>query len=186
MVALIRFYRPPIRLPENVIAVRIVVQKRDGRLHHRRINEELTGSYYELGMRVDSRDEFDRLFEHSPEKFQIVKKSLVNFVNKHLRQLNIECNAGPKGTDLDPYQFSDGILLIFLMGCVSSFFVPLGNIFLSIEEEGINGNDASFRETALSSKNYINTSPIQKLHNVNIAFHLMEEEGLKVSLNFFH
>lgn len=173
------------KLPENVIAARIVVQKRDGRLHHRRVVEQLTSCYYELGRRVESRDEFDLLFEHSPEKFQIVKKSLINFVNKHLSSLNIECNAGPKGTDFDPNQFSDGLLLVFLIASVGSFFVPLGNIFLSTEEEQVNGNGTNFKETALSPKNYIGTSPIQKIHNINVAFQLMEDEGLQVCISFF-
>ncbi|XP_074600880.1 beta-parvin-like [Brevipalpus obovatus] len=180
LVALVQYYRPPVKLPENVIAARIVVQKRDGRLHHRRVVEQLTSCYNELGRRVESRDEFDLLFEQSPEKFQIVKKSLVNFVNKHLNPLNIECYAESKGS-IDPNQFSDGLLLVFLIASVGSFFVPLGNIFLSTEEEQANGNGASFKETALSPKNYISTSPIQKLHNVNVAFHLMEDEGLHVS-----
>lgn len=89
----------------------------------------MTGSYDELGMRIEPRDAFDTLFDHAPDKLQIVKRSLVNFVNKHLNRINIECYAGHSGSDLDPHQFSDGLLLIFLMGMLESYFVPLGNIF---------------------------------------------------------
>lgn len=181
LVALIRHYRPPIKLPENVGVVRVVVQKRDGQLHHQRVTEQLTGSYYELGMRGEPRDEFDVLFDHSPDKLQIVKKSLVNFVNKHLSKINIECYAGHNGTELDPSQFSDGLLLIFLMGLVEWYFVPLGNIFLSTNEsENNNNGEFGFRETAVSPKNYISTTPIQKLHNVNVAFQLLEDAGIYV------
>lgn len=35
-------------------------------------------------------------------------------------------------------------------------------------------------ETALQPENYVNTSPINKLHNVNVAFQLMEDAGLQV------
>lgn len=161
--------------------MRVVVQKRDNRLHHQRVTEQLTGSYYDLGMRVEPRDEFDVLFDSSPDKLQIVKKSLVNFVNKHLSKINIECYAGHSGAEIDPNQFSDGLLLIFLMGMVEWYFVPLGNIFLSSSESKNNNiGEFGFRETAVSPKNYISTTPIQKLHNVNIAFQLLEEAGIEV------
>ena len=36
------------------------------------------------------RDAFDTLFDHAPDKLQVVKKSLITFVNKHLNKLNLE------------------------------------------------------------------------------------------------
>lgn len=141
--------------------------------------EQLTGSYDELGMRLEQRDAFDTLFDHAPDKLQIVKRSLVNFVNRHLNRVNIECFSGQTGVDLDPNQFSDGLLLIFLMGMLEGYFVPLGNIYTT-PTDPLMIDDPHGKETAIQSDNYINTSPVHKLHNVNVAFQLMEEAGIMV------
>lgn len=117
LVALARHFRAPVRLPENVIVNVVVVQKRDGMLHTRTVAEELTSTYDDLGMRVE-RDAFDTLFDHAPDKLQVVKKSLVAFVNKHLNRINLEV------TDLDT-QFHDGVYLTLLMGLLEGYFVPL-------------------------------------------------------------
>lgn len=117
LVALARHFRAPVRLPENVVVNVVVVQKRNGILHPRTIQEELTSTYDDLGMRVE-RDAFDTLFDHAPDKLQVVKKSLMSFVNKHLNKINLEV------TDLDT-QFQDGIYLVLLMGLVEGYFVPL-------------------------------------------------------------
>ena len=84
------------------------------------IAEELTSFYDDVGMRCE-RDAFDTLFDHAPDKLQVlpvwnilifyiyylgqlqvVKKSLVTFVNKHLNKINLEV------TELES-QFSDGV-----------------------------------------------------------------------------
>ena len=108
LVALARHFRAPIRLPENVVVDVVIVTKREGVLTHRVIAEELTSFYDDLGMRCE-RDAFDTLFDHAPDKLQVVKKSLVTFVNKHLNKVNLEV------TDLDS-QFSDGVYLCLLTG----------------------------------------------------------------------
>lgn len=117
LVALARQFRAPVRLPENVAVAVVVVQKRDGSLSHRTVMEEITTTYDDLGMRCE-RDAFDTLFDHAPDKLQVVKKSLVTFVNKHLNKVNLEV------TDLDT-QFHDGVYLTLLMGLLEGFFVPL-------------------------------------------------------------
>lgn len=117
LVALARHFRAPIRLPENVAVNVVVVQKRDGILHTRTVPEELTSTYDDLGLRVE-RDAFDTLFDHAPDKLQVVKKSLVTFVNKHLNRINLEVS------DLDN-QFHDGVYLTLLLGLLEGYFVPL-------------------------------------------------------------
>ncbi|XP_076349915.1 beta-parvin-like isoform X1 [Tachypleus tridentatus] len=117
LVALARHFRAPVRLPENVMVNVVVVQKREGKLHTRTVQEELTSTYDDLGMRVE-RDAFDTLFDHAPDKLQVVKKSLVTFVNKHLNRINLDV------TDLDS-QFHDGVYLTLLMGLLEEYFVPL-------------------------------------------------------------
>ncbi|TRY79346.1 hypothetical protein TCAL_05117 [Tigriopus californicus] len=100
LVALARHFRAPIRLPEHVTVDVVIVTKRDGILLHRVIMEELTSAYDDLGLKQE-RDAFDTLFDHAPDKLQVVKKSLVTFVNKHLNKINLDVY------DLDA-QFSDG------------------------------------------------------------------------------
>ena len=41
------------------------------------------------------RDAFDTLFDHAPDKLSIVKRSLIEFANRHLEKLNLSV------TDLD-------------------------------------------------------------------------------------
>lgn len=73
------------------------------------------------------RDAFDALFDHAPEKLQVVKKSLITFVNKHLSKVNLEV------LDLDS-QFHDGVYLVLLMGLLEGFFVPLYDFHLTPED----------------------------------------------------
>jgi len=117
MVALARFYRAPIRLPDNVAVNVVVVQKRDGMLNTRKVVEEITCSNDEFGRGIE-RDAFDTLFDHAPDKLNVVKKSLITFLNKHLNKVNLEV------TDLES-QFSDGVYLVLLMGLLEGYFVPL-------------------------------------------------------------
>jgi len=123
LVALARHFRAPIRLPENVVVDVVIVTKREGVLTHRVIAEELTSFYDDVGMRCE-RDAFDTLFDHAPDKLQVVKKSLVTFVNKHLNKINLEV------TELES-QFSDGVYLCLLSGLLEGYFVPLYDFHLT-------------------------------------------------------
>ncbi|XP_064086841.1 beta-parvin-like [Macrobrachium nipponense] len=123
LVALARHFRAPIRMPENCIINVVIVQKRDGQLNHRIVNEELTGTYDDLGQRCE-RDAFDTLFDHAPDKLQVVKRSLITFVNKQLNKINLE--VGELETE-----FSDGVYLCLLMGLLEGYFVPLHHFFLT-------------------------------------------------------
>jgi parvin len=124
LVALARHFRAPIRLPENVSVDVVIVTKRDGLLRHRVIAEELTGTYDDLGARNQERDAFDTLFDHAPDKLQVVKKSLVTFANKHLSKVNLDVY------DLEN-QFSDGVYLTLLVGLLEGYFVPLYDFHLT-------------------------------------------------------
>lgn len=126
LVALARHFRAPVRLPEHVSVAVVVVQKSSGQLIHRTVRENLTAAYDDVGMRCE-RDAFDTLFDHAPEKLQVVKKSLVTFVNKHLNKINLEV------TELES-QFHDGVYLTLLMGLLEGFFVPLHSFHLTPKE----------------------------------------------------
>merc|ERR1712062_819884 len=138
LVALARHFRAPIRLPENVVVDVVIVTKREGVLTHRVIAEELTGLYDDVGMRCE-RDAFDTLFDHAPDKLQVVKKSLVTFVNKPLNKINLEV------TELDN-QFSDGVFLVLIVGLLEGYFVPLYEFHLTPQsfDEKVNNFSLAF------------------------------------------
>ncbi|KAF6028107.1 PARVA [Bugula neritina] len=146
LVALVRHFRPPVRLPEYVSVNVVVVQKQGGILHSWKVSEEITGANDDIGARFE-RDAFDTLFDHAPDKLSVVKKSLITFVNKHLNKVNLEV------TDLDR-QFQDGVYMCMLMGLLEGFFIPL----------------YSYHITPVTEE--------QKIHNVALAFELMDNAGL--------
>ncbi|XP_017786277.1 PREDICTED: beta-parvin [Nicrophorus vespilloides] len=123
LVALARHFRPPVRLTEQVSVPVVIVQKVNGVLVHRTVNEIITTAYDDVGMRCE-RDAFDTLFDQAPEDIIKVKKSLVTFVNKHLVKINLEV------TELET-QFHDGVYLTLLMGLLEGFFVPLHSFYLT-------------------------------------------------------
>uniref|UniRef100_A0A8C6SGQ2 Parvin, alpha a n=1 Tax=Neogobius melanostomus TaxID=47308 RepID=A0A8C6SGQ2_9GOBI len=125
LVALSQHFRAPIRLPDHVSIQVVVVQKREGILQSRQIQEEITGNTEAFSGRHE-RDAFDTLFDHAPDKLNVVKKTLITFVNKHLNKLNLEVS------ELDT-QFADGVYLVLLMGLLEGYFVPLYNFFLTPE-----------------------------------------------------
>ncbi|CAG4955254.1 beta-parvin isoform X2 [Colias croceus] len=137
LVALARHFRAPIRLPENV-SVNVVVVKKDApnQLSHRTYIEDITTTYDDLGMKCE-RDAFDALFDHAPDKLQVVKKSLITFVNKHLSKVNLEV------LDLDS-QFHDGVYLVLLMGLLEGFFVPLFDFHLTPQDFDQKVHNVSF------------------------------------------
>ncbi|XP_041353963.1 beta-parvin-like [Gigantopelta aegis] len=123
LVTLARHFRAPIRMPENVSVILLVVQKVDNILQTRRIVEEITTTNDDIGAKFE-RDAFDTLFDHAPDKLNVVKKTLVTFVNKQLMNINLEV------TDLDT-QFHDGVYLVLIMGLLENYFVPLHSFYLT-------------------------------------------------------
>uniref|UniRef100_A0A8D0GB97 Parvin alpha n=1 Tax=Sphenodon punctatus TaxID=8508 RepID=A0A8D0GB97_SPHPU len=112
LVALSQYFRAPIRLPDHVSIQVVVVQKREGILQSRQIQEEITGNTeYVNTAAASKRDAFDTLFDHAPDKLNVVKK------------------------------FADGVYLVLLMGLLEGYFVPLHSFFLtpdSFEQKVLN------------------------------------------------
>lgn len=189
LITLAYFYRAPITIPNNVI-IKVNVKQRQGdklitvshQVNLTNITNDVNNN--DLANKMKDRDAFDTLFDHAPEKLTIVKRSLANFVNRHLRKINIDAFSNYNGADLDPMQFSDGLLFIFLISSLEDYFVPFGLIFTQTTDKlnstaNTSMNMLSFK-TALQPNNYINTQPIHKLHNVNVAFQLLEDAGVIV------
>lgn len=63
----------PRRFTVDLTNCLVCQQKKDGSLSHRTVLEEITSTYDDLGMRCE-RDAFDTLFDHAPDKLQVVKK----------------------------------------------------------------------------------------------------------------
>lgn len=189
LIALALYYCAPIKLPSNVRVQVLVVQKSQGKLikrsHEAQLTElQETSSLSSLN--PPKRDAFDALFEMAPEKLAIVKQSLVNFTNRHLNKINLSCFANRVNDALDPEQFSDGLLLVFLIATLEDYFVPLGNLF-TIAQDDTRGatlldinNNSNIGQTAIEPTSYTNTQPIHKLHNVNVALQLIEEAGIEI------
>ncbi|KAH0513061.1 Beta-parvin [Microtus ochrogaster] len=220
LVSLAMHFRAPIHLPEHVTVQVVVVRKREGLLHSSHVSEELTttteimmgrferdafdtlfdhapdklnlvkkdydgpvwfrgfekswfgcgegslGPVGILGALAAERDAFDTLFDHAPDKLNLVKKSLITFVNKHLNKLNLEVTdletqgvcplyTCPRIVTEFSLKFADGVYLVLLLGLLEDYFVPLHNFYLTPD-----GFD-------------------QKVHNVAFAFELMLDGGLK-------
>ena len=69
-------------MPENVIVDVVIVTKKDGGLLHRVIAEQLTAEYDDLGLKCE-RDAFDTLFDHAPDKLQVLFFQLLRYQNPH-------------------------------------------------------------------------------------------------------
>lgn len=179
LVALIRFYRAPIRLPPSVNVSILVVKKVNGQLQKRVVSEILTESYDDLSKRAEQRDAFDVLFDHTPDRLNLVKQSISRFINLHLNRINIEISPT---SDIDPHQFSDGLNIIFLIGLLEGYFVPLGNIYTTASIDPI-AEAVGTKETAFKSENFVESTPHNKLHNVEVALQLLEDAGIKVNQN---
>ncbi|XP_073669402.1 beta-parvin isoform X2 [Paramisgurnus dabryanus] len=126
LLALAIYYTAPIRIPEHVSVQVIVVKKKEGILQTSHVTKQLTTSSTEMMVGRTERDAFDTLLDHAPDKLNVVKTSLITFVNKHLNKLNLEV------TELES-QFADGVYLVLLMGLLENYFVPLFNFYLTPE-----------------------------------------------------
>lgn len=126
LVALVRHFRAPVRLPENVFVTVVIAEKNAGVLNAQKFQEQITSEYDDLGMRCE-KDAFDTLIDCAPDKLAVVKKSLITFVNKHLAKLNFEIS------DLNT-DFRDGVYLCLLMGLLGGFFVPLYEFHLTPQD----------------------------------------------------
>ena len=221
LITLALYYRAPIRMPADVfVEVEVVEKSRSAlvrRWHQVQLTDRLVEALdFDTFQRQRQRDAFDTLIEFAPDKLALVKQSLVKFVNRHLAKVRMSCcRFGPAASvgngsgiasvsgedDLDPEQFSDGLLLVFLIASLEDYFVPLGNLFTAssagqsataktvhqsldklpfIDSNNNTNNESCNYATAIEPTSYTNAQPIHKLHNVNVALQLIEEAGVEV------
>ena len=69
LVAIVKYFKVPVNLPENISVKVIIIQKKK-KLEKITVTEQITGSSNPV---KKDRDAFDTLFEHAPDKLNLVK-----------------------------------------------------------------------------------------------------------------
>ncbi|XP_071278735.1 gamma-parvin isoform X1 [Agelaius tricolor] len=149
LVAIAKHFEPTLALPPNVQVETITIEVTSVGLKTSNAVEYITEN--KENIEAQSKDDaFDELFSCDPDKLDAVKKALLEFVDQHVGKLGINVK------DIES-QFSDGVILLLLIGQLEGYFLNLRNFFLTP------------------------ASTMEMLHNVNLALELLAEGGL---LNF--
>ncbi|XP_058661244.1 gamma-parvin [Ammospiza caudacuta] len=149
LVAIAKHFEPTLALPPNVQVETITIESISGGLKTSNAVEYITEN--KENIEAQSKDDaFDELFSCDPDKLDAVKKALLEFVDQHVGKLGLNVK------DIET-KFSDGVVLLLLIGQLEGYFLNLGNFFLTP------------------------ASTMEMLHNVNLALELLAEGGL---LNF--
>ncbi|XP_005426914.1 gamma-parvin isoform X1 [Geospiza fortis] len=149
LVAIAKHFEPTLALPPNVQVETITIETTSGGLKTSNAVEYITEN--KKNIEAQSKDDaFDELFGCDPDKLDAVKKALLQFVDQHVGKLGLNVE------DIES-QFSDGVILLLLIGQLEGYFLNLRNFFLTP------------------------ASTMEMLQNVNLALDLLAEGGL---LNF--
>ncbi|KAK6318427.1 hypothetical protein J4Q44_G00117180 [Coregonus suidteri] len=121
LVAMVRCFQPNLELPPNVrVEVVLLEVNRSGIKSEKEI-EILTvesNSTTDSLSSSDSEDPIEQLLKLEPHKINTVKQAIMHFVNKKMSTLGLQV------TDMEK-QFSDGVILLLLIGQLEGFFVSL-------------------------------------------------------------
>ncbi|NWU11629.1 PARVG protein, partial [Cephalopterus ornatus] len=148
LVAIAQHFDPGLALPPNVQVETITIENTSRGLKASNAVENITDN--KENTEAQSNDAFDELFSRAPDKLEAVKKVFLQFVNQHVGKLGLSVK------DIES-QFSDGVILLILIGQLEGYFLNLRNFFLTP------------------------ASTTEMLHNVNLALDLLADGGL---LNF--
>ncbi|XP_061761104.1 gamma-parvin-like isoform X4 [Nerophis ophidion] len=146
LVAMVTRFQPEVELPSNVKVQVVVLEVSRTGIQSDVQTEVLTEDRGDNAQEVSDTtdDPMEQLMEME------VKQTMLNFVNKTM------AGVGLQVSDLDQ-QFSDGVILLLLIGQLEGFFIPLSD----------------FRLTPDSHEH--------RLHNVSLALSLLADLGLQVS-----
>uniref|UniRef100_A0A8C5X270 Parvin gamma n=1 Tax=Malurus cyaneus samueli TaxID=2593467 RepID=A0A8C5X270_9PASS len=126
LVAIAKHFEPSLALPPNVQVETITIEVF-------RISVSVTvgqESFHKANvLRIREKgvckdDAFDELFSCAPDKLDAVKKALLQFVNQHVGKLGLNVK------DITS-QFSDGVILLLLIGQLEGYFLNLWDFFLT-------------------------------------------------------
>ncbi|XP_061772883.1 gamma-parvin isoform X4 [Nerophis ophidion] len=146
LVAMVTRFQPEVELPSNVKVQVVVLEVSRTGIQSDVQTEVLTEDRRDNAQEVSDTtdDPMEQLMDME------VKQTMLNFVNKTM------AGVGLQVSDLDQ-QFSDGVILLLLIGQLEGFFIPLSD----------------FRLTPDSHEHM--------LHNVSLALSLLADLGLQVS-----
>lgn len=151
LVAMVRCFEPAVDLPPSVKVGVVVVQVSKSGIKSDVQTEILTG---ERGADspgdAEKEDPIERLLKLEAHKVTAVKKAILHFVNQNIAAVGVQVS------DMDK-QFSDGVILLLLIGQLEGFFIPLFD----------------FNLTPVSHS--------EMVHNVTLALELLKDSGLQVS-----
>ncbi|NXO43027.1 PARVG protein, partial [Locustella ochotensis] len=149
LVAIAKHFEPTLALPPSVQVETITIETTSRGLKTSNAVEYITEK--KENIEAQSKDDaFDELFSRAPDKLDAVKKVLLQFVDQHVGKLGLNVK------DIES-QFSDGVILLLLIGQLEGYFLNLRYFFLTP------------------------ASTMEMLHNVNLALELLAEGDL---LNF--
>ncbi|NWV15560.1 PARVG protein, partial [Ptilonorhynchus violaceus] len=149
LVAIAKHFEPNLALPPNVQVETITIEITSKGLETANAVEYITEK--KENIEAQSKDDaFDELFSRAPDKLDALKKAFLQFVNQHVGKLGLNVK------DIES-EFSDGVILLLLIGQLEGYFLNLRHFFLTP------------------------TSTMEMLHNVNLALDLLADGGL---LNF--
>ncbi|NXO63049.1 PARVG protein, partial [Phainopepla nitens] len=111
LVAIAKHFEPSLALPPNVQVETITI-------------EVFLFKIKPINVVFDTEDAFDELFSCAPDKLDDVKKALLQFVDQHIEKLGLNVK------DIES-QFSDGVILLLLIGQLEGYFLNLRNFFLT-------------------------------------------------------
>ncbi|XP_051916704.1 gamma-parvin isoform X3 [Hippocampus zosterae] len=153
LVAMVRHFQPELELPSDVKVQVAHVEVSGTGIRSDVRSEVLTGesSHSEnLGSTHGDANQVEELLRMEAHEVALAKQALLGFVNTSVARLGLHVS------DLDK-QFSDGVILLLLIGQLEGFFIPL----------------CDFRLTPVNHA--------QMLHNVSLALSLLTHLGLRVS-----
>ncbi|KAL9853625.1 gamma-parvin isoform 1-T1 [Geothlypis trichas] len=123
LVAIAKHFEPTLVLPPNVQVETITIETTSGGLKTSNAVEYITEK--KENIEAQSKDDaFDELFSCDPDKLDAVKKALLEFVAQHVGKLRLI------EKDIES-QFSDGVILLLLIGQLEGYFLNLRNFFLT-------------------------------------------------------
>ncbi|XP_069048814.1 gamma-parvin isoform X1 [Lepisosteus oculatus] len=123
LVAIVKHFQPEMALPSNVCLEVIILEVSKAGIKSEKITENITepssGSLDE-----NSHNPIDELLKLEPQKVNTVKQAILHFVNKNMARMGLQVS------DIDT-QFSDGVILLLLIGQLEDYFVHLSEFYLT-------------------------------------------------------
>ncbi|KAK6482326.1 gamma-parvin-like [Huso huso] len=145
LVAMAKHFKPELELPASVSVEVLLLEVSKNGIKSEKMIEYITDQG--VVAEEDTSNPMDELLKLGAQKVNTVKQAILHFVNKNLFNLGLSVSS------MDS-QFSDGVILILLIGQLNGYFVHL--------------NDFCFRPTTTS----------EMLQNVSLALELLKDQGL--------